>query len=236
MQKVKKTKNTERHYLNGKLHREDGPAVINSNGTKEWFVHGVRHRTDGPAVKKVQPYTIDRYFVNGAEYFPESTDIFLRMAGGVVEDPLGTEYWLNYNLHREDGPAVINKYGEVWYNHGKIHRVGAAARCHNDDNGYWSEEWLIDGELHRDNAPAFYDSTGQEFWYQHGNLHRDDGPAWSCPNLDKQWYLNGELHREDGPAIEHEFTHKREWWIKNHKLNVHCTKEFVKHMKMRPFW
>ena len=25
-------------YLNGKLHREDGPAVIYANGTKEWWL------------------------------------------------------------------------------------------------------------------------------------------------------------------------------------------------------
>ena len=34
---------------NGKFHREDGPAVIDSNGTKEWHLKGERHREDGPA-------------------------------------------------------------------------------------------------------------------------------------------------------------------------------------------
>ena len=27
-------------YLNGKLHREDGPAIEYSNGHKEWFLNG----------------------------------------------------------------------------------------------------------------------------------------------------------------------------------------------------
>ena len=27
-------------YLNGKLHREDGPAVEYSNGTKHWYLNG----------------------------------------------------------------------------------------------------------------------------------------------------------------------------------------------------
>ena len=38
-------------YLNGKLHREDGPAVEWADGTKEWFINGKLHREDGPAVE-----------------------------------------------------------------------------------------------------------------------------------------------------------------------------------------
>jgi len=34
------------------LHREDGPAIEYSNGTKAWYVNGVRHRINGPAVTK----------------------------------------------------------------------------------------------------------------------------------------------------------------------------------------
>ena len=40
-----------RWYENGKLHREDGPAVEWSDGGKEWYFEGNRHRTDGPAVE-----------------------------------------------------------------------------------------------------------------------------------------------------------------------------------------
>ena len=31
---------TKRWYLNGKLHREDGPAIEWSDGTKEWYLNG----------------------------------------------------------------------------------------------------------------------------------------------------------------------------------------------------
>jgi len=37
--------------INGKFHREDGPAIEWSNGDKEWFKNGKRHREDGPAVE-----------------------------------------------------------------------------------------------------------------------------------------------------------------------------------------
>ena len=38
-------------YLNEKYHREDGPALEDSNGDKSWFLNGKRHREDGPAVE-----------------------------------------------------------------------------------------------------------------------------------------------------------------------------------------
>lgn len=38
-------------YRNGLLHREDGPAVIYHNGTRKWMLNGIPHRTDGPAVE-----------------------------------------------------------------------------------------------------------------------------------------------------------------------------------------
>ena len=38
-------------YLNGKLHREDGPAVEYPSGFKAWYLDGNRHREDGPAIE-----------------------------------------------------------------------------------------------------------------------------------------------------------------------------------------
>ena len=40
-------------YLNGQLHRVDGPAIIYLTGAvvgKEWYLYGRRHREDGPAI------------------------------------------------------------------------------------------------------------------------------------------------------------------------------------------
>jgi hypothetical protein len=38
-------------WLNGKLHREDGPAVEYADGGKEWYLKDKLHREDGPAVE-----------------------------------------------------------------------------------------------------------------------------------------------------------------------------------------
>ena len=42
----------KRWYSNGKLHREDGPAIEWANGYKSWYINGKRHREDGPAVER----------------------------------------------------------------------------------------------------------------------------------------------------------------------------------------
>ena len=43
------TTGTKAWYLNGKRHREDGPAIECSDGTTEWYLNDKRHREDGPA-------------------------------------------------------------------------------------------------------------------------------------------------------------------------------------------
>ena len=44
--------NGSRRYYNtdGQLHRDDGPAVEDANGSKFWYQYGQLHRTDGPAI------------------------------------------------------------------------------------------------------------------------------------------------------------------------------------------
>lgn len=42
---------TKRWYINGTLHREDGPAIVLFNGDKFWYFCGVLHRLDGPAIE-----------------------------------------------------------------------------------------------------------------------------------------------------------------------------------------
>ena len=42
---------TKYWFLNGQLHREDGPAVEGASGTKNWYLNGQLHREDGPAIE-----------------------------------------------------------------------------------------------------------------------------------------------------------------------------------------
>ena len=92
------------------LHREDGPAVERSDGTREWWLDGDLHREDGPAIEF--PDGFREWWIDGQLH---------REDGPAVEFPSGTrEWWIDGLLHREDGPAV--EYGDgtrKWYLGGK---------------------------------------------------------------------------------------------------------------------
>ena len=73
---------TKYWYLNGKLHREDAPAVENADGTKYWYLNGNRHREDGPAIE----------YAAGTKYWYLNGDLH-RGDGPAIEDANGTKYW-----------------------------------------------------------------------------------------------------------------------------------------------
>ena len=56
-----------RRYYNaaGQKHREHGPAVIWSDGSKFWYQNGLPHRTDGPAIELGD--CIKEWYINGEE-------------------------------------------------------------------------------------------------------------------------------------------------------------------------
>ena len=56
-------------YLNGKFHREDGPAVEHANGNKYWCLDGKLHRTDGPAVEYANGFKY--WFLDGKQLTKE---------------------------------------------------------------------------------------------------------------------------------------------------------------------
>ena len=95
-------------YLNGALHREDGPAVEYANGTKKWYLNGKLHRVDGPAIE---------FGSNDKFWYPNSELGISDIRGGAI---LIRKWYLNGKLHREDGPAVEFDCGSGhWYLHGE---------------------------------------------------------------------------------------------------------------------
>ena len=71
---------TKQWRLNGKLHREDGPAVECASGTKEWFLHGKYHREDGPAHEWGDGHK--QWYLHGELIHPE-TLVDLNLSRGV---------------------------------------------------------------------------------------------------------------------------------------------------------
>ena len=64
---------TKHWFLNGELHRADGPAIEWASGGKVWLLNGKWHRTDGPAVE--WPSGNKSWCINGIYYSEEDFNI-----------------------------------------------------------------------------------------------------------------------------------------------------------------
>ena len=97
-------------YKNDRIHREDGPAIIDAKGNKFWYKNDKLHREDGPAIEKING---DReWFIDGKWH---------REDGPAVIESDGMKKWFrNGELHREDGPSIEFSDGDrYWYFNGE---------------------------------------------------------------------------------------------------------------------
>ena len=103
--------NEDKHwYLNGKRHREGGPAIEYADGTKSWYINGKLHRENGPAMEF--SYGHKEWYINGKCH---------REDGPAMEYTGGTKHWYrNGEPHREDGPAMEFSNGaKYWWVNGE---------------------------------------------------------------------------------------------------------------------
>lgn len=94
--------------INGRYHREDGPALICADGRQYWYKNDKKHRDDGPAI----------IYSNGTQTWWKNGKLH-RDYGPAVEWSDGTQmWWINGKKHRDDGPAVkwIDGIHEWWIN------------------------------------------------------------------------------------------------------------------------
>ena len=107
---------------NGERHRKDGPALIerqaDGSSRTAYFQHDQLHREGGPADVEVLPRgaVLTTWAVEGRLIKVEksSPDGDLQV----------TFYDSEKRLHRDDGPALIEREGgeliEEWYEHGEL--------------------------------------------------------------------------------------------------------------------
>ena len=51
--------------------------------------------------------------------------------------------------------------------------------------------YLLDGQFHRLDGPAFVDAEGNRTWHRHGREHRVDGPAVEFTDGLVEFWVNG---------------------------------------------
>lgn len=106
---------------NGKLHRDDGPALIRYKNNKilykKWYKNGKLHKENGPAyIDMVNSHTV--WFNKGQIHrLNAPAHVYTACFGYVI-----CKWHINGKLHRLDGPAIIHKtrrYNDEWFVNGR---------------------------------------------------------------------------------------------------------------------
>lgn len=150
-------KNVEEYYQDQKLHRENGPAFImyNEDGIiieKKWYIHG--------ELRRILEHSFDENCDSRCDSWYDT-------------------WYKNGEIHRDDGPALIEKVEilsyktnlEAWYQNGKLHREDGPAQISSDEDDELLQKWYADGELHRLDGPAYiysYKGKSDEIYYRYG--------------------------------------------------------------------
>lgn len=216
-------------FEDGKLHNNNGPAVIYTDGTKEWWNQGRRDNSKGYAILSNQKSVIIRNGKVSVEiinnYYEKSliTDAekYIPLFTRIVEELKAIEYqYLRESYADFDETDTVKLY---W--RGIQHSTTPAEIKRSGTKVYY-----MYGLKHRDNGPAVDDKfTNSKYWYQYGLLHREDGPARIMPNshhirrVSVSWFRYGVTHRMEGPAhLEwHKVVKKHVYkaWYKNGKFH-----------------
>jgi hypothetical protein len=98
---VTHTEGDREWFLNGKHHREDGPALELADGDRWWCIDGSNHREDGPAFEGRDGQWM--WFVRG---------LLHRLDGPAVRLANGTLQWYveGMRVSREDYDDVVKEY------------------------------------------------------------------------------------------------------------------------------
>jgi hypothetical protein len=152
----------------GKIHRCGGPAIITPNGSKYWVKRGLQHRDrDLPAVI-IRDNSLFIWMKNGRIHRDNDRP--------AIECSLFKKWFTRGVLHRDIRPAVINKDGYEWYQHGKLHSIG--------------------------DCPSIIKISGRMMWHKQGLLHRDEDKPAVISYKRMEWFQDGKRHRgNDLPAI-----------------------------------
>jgi hypothetical protein len=134
----------------GELHRENGPALIHTNGDTYWYLNGKYHREDGPAIlyePGTKSFYLDNVSIPEAKFRDSMKKTSLNADGTTSTATIDRDWnisWKNEQnkYHREDGPAFIAVNG--------------------------NRQWARNGKFHREDGPAIENIDGGHSWYLNG--------------------------------------------------------------------
>ena len=237
-----------------KFHREDGPARIysdldNPELQKEWswIVNGQLHRDNGPAVIDLRYQTpVDEAGVvfHDCDNNCGPVEPLDPLAADLEYDAdyyINCEWYQHGEYHRDGGPAIYNRNFMAWYQHGKLHRDdGFALIYHNPDQDCTEMIMFRNGKKHCETGPALLYVMGMPIVWYGNHLHM---PNIEMKVLYEEWRLDDMVHRIDGPAFRHRYTLELPWdekWVqygKKHRIDGPAVIEYVENeINVEEWW
>ena len=136
--KVKQYDNRTAWYLNGKLHREDGPAIEYANGEKSWYLYGLRYSEKEFRDRMPHASTTEWVLVECVSQFRTRY---------MVEVPMGKSEWALDTVVMNEAQEFSQEHlGETIVSHRIVSQSEALELC-DRDNDYcktWSDEHKIE--------------------------------------------------------------------------------------------
>jgi hypothetical protein len=100
---------TEWFNLNGKRHREDGPAVEYADGSKEWYLNDQLHRESGPAIEYSDGHK--EWYLNGKLHREDGPAV--EWSDGTKEWYLNGEHLTEEEFNQRTKPSCSGKVVEI---------------------------------------------------------------------------------------------------------------------------
>lgn len=128
------------------------------------------------------------------ESFNSSDEVELLVGGPHTSIVFRCQVWVNDigEFSRTDGPAQIYTSGkQCWYLNNQLHRPDGPAIINPPSSRGVQEEWYLHGLRHRDNGPAEIWADGSKYWWFNNQRHCASGPAIVAAVGDTRWYLHG---------------------------------------------
>lgn len=172
----------------------------------------------GKLLEMIKTHIVDKKFA----YVLRGSDLTVILHSNINSSADLIEAFLKKNIILS---VVGNVVSIVYLNKG-IERI-----LYINHNGtFQSEEWKLNGQFHRTDAPAIqkWNSSGikSDYWYENDQLHRIGNPAVIERNhtgVKKEgWYKNGLLHRIGLPAVTEWYDNrniKSESYYENNQLH-----------------
>ena len=222
------TNKGECYYRDGKLHRENEPAIVYRNGNKIWYLDGKLHRLNGPAIDHVSGFK--SWFINGLAH---------RIDGPCSEYCNGAkrwciegksyseqEYWNQIDNMISKNRQVFNSSAdrpshftgisiildmEHWFLNGQKHRVNGPAVSWPNHKEYWLLNTMLDQQEHKGRCETgIYIVNPTTRFAALVDVPKDFTGIAEVYNT-KYWMLNGVKHKLNGPAVK--IGAYEEYWV-----------------------